>query len=120
MVGAMTPQEKAAQTLAKEQGRMDIAARAAKDFQEASVAFGLAPTTPTPQDEHWLSRTAGRTGSLAAQETVQLLDALTLDQFDYLDTASDYWKQKALENEKDTGNIRDAWAEGGGEFGTIS
>jgi len=101
----------------QDQSANALLARVEQDVQAKLEKRGLAAPKVVPTDEHWLSRTAGRAGAAAADATVNLLDAVTFDQFDMLDSASDYWKQKQLENPHDTGGIRESFSAGPSEFG---
>lgn len=89
------------------QGRVaqpvDLFTQALMDIKQARNPQPIAPTPNT--DEHWLSRTAGRMGAQAALVTSQVLDTVGLN-YDY---ASDYWKQKILENPRDTQGLSQAW-----------
>lgn len=73
---------------------------------------------PVPKPESgWGVRTGKRFVANAMGEFANVANTLTLGQSQTVDEASDYWKEMARDNPHDTGNVRDSFSAGPGEFG---
>lgn len=62
--------------------------------------------TATATDSSAAVRTFKRAGATAGLRVNQVLDFIGLNPYEY---GTDYWKQKELENPRDTGGVMDAW-----------